>query len=88
MYCYNCGNKLPDDANFCDNCGAKMEKEAVETEETPEIYIESEEVTDDAPSFDIAFGAVEVPAVEEVPEVTETPEVVVDFGAVDIPVVE
>ena len=25
MYCTNCGNLLPDEANFCDKCGAKVE---------------------------------------------------------------
>ena len=24
MYCINCGKELPDDANFCSNCGAKV----------------------------------------------------------------
>gem|GEM_PF-3750513 len=26
-YCRNCGNKLPMDANFCDDCGSKMDYE-------------------------------------------------------------
>ena len=24
MFCANCGNKLPDDAKFCDACGAPV----------------------------------------------------------------
>lgn len=27
MFCANCGNRLPDDADFCPNCGAKAETE-------------------------------------------------------------
>lgn len=26
MFCRKCGNQLPDDARFCDNCGAKVER--------------------------------------------------------------
>ena len=33
MYCANCGNKLPDDAKFCDACGAPVA--AAETAQEP-----------------------------------------------------
>ncbi len=35
MYCDNCGNKLPDGAEFCTNCGAKQENKADVIQNTP-----------------------------------------------------
>ena len=39
MYCYNCGEKNPEEAKFCKNCGATLKKEEtikkVEVIQTP-----------------------------------------------------
>ena len=31
MFCKNCGNKLPDTASFCPECGIKVKKEESKT---------------------------------------------------------
>ena len=31
MYCYKCGNQLPEESEFCINCGSKVLKETTET---------------------------------------------------------
>ena len=37
MFCSNCGKALPDDARFCDGCGAKMDAGAVSAPEAPAV---------------------------------------------------
>ena len=45
MFCANCGNKLPDDARFCDACGAPVVAEDSVLDSSP--VIEPEPVTED-----------------------------------------
>lgn len=45
MFCANCGNKLPDDARFCDACGAPV----VTDEAVQEQSVVAEPVTEDEP---------------------------------------
>ena len=33
-YCVNCGNQLPDDANFCSKCGRSVEQESAPQQNT------------------------------------------------------
>ena len=35
MFCRYCGNELPDDAKFCNNCGAIVDTEQQEPENIP-----------------------------------------------------
>lgn len=35
MYCLNCGKSLSDEFLFCDNCGARLEKETIMEPEQP-----------------------------------------------------
>lgn len=49
MYCRNCGNKLRDDALFCDKCGTKVEGETKKvSEETPKKQAVRKQVYDGA----------------------------------------
>ncbi len=36
MFCYKCGNQLPDDAEFCNKCGAKLFKSSAEEQSSGE----------------------------------------------------
>ena len=65
-YCTNCGQKLPDFANFCPMCGQKqfpMVEE--ETQEVEEVVIEEQPVVEETPIEEQAIVA--TPIIEETP---------------------
>ena len=37
MYCSKCGTQLPEDSDFCTNCGSKILKETTETQLQPQV---------------------------------------------------
>lgn len=47
MFCANCGNRIPDDAKFCDACGAAVEQafSAVESPQAPESPEKGKKIT-------------------------------------------
>lgn len=46
MYCYNCGNKLPENSNFCNNCGTKVRRDDESFKETNTSGKEQENFVD------------------------------------------
>lgn len=41
MFCYKCGNQLPDDAEFCNKCGTKLYKSAKKEQSSVENNYEA-----------------------------------------------
>ena len=58
MYCANCGNQLPDDARFCDACGAPVvTDEAVQEPSLVEEPVKEEEPKGSKVTENIVLGA-------------------------------
>ena len=60
MFCVKCGTQLPDDAKFCNNCGASIEA-------APAPAVETAPVVEEAPKAAPAEAPVAAPVVETAP---------------------
>lgn len=65
MFCKVCGNKVPENAAFCPNCGATVENEVKVAEEVPETPV--------APASYQPTVENEVKVAEEIPETPVAP---------------
>ncbi len=45
MFCPNCGNKIEDDAKFCENCGAVINTQTIRSEKSEQSGVTSRNVS-------------------------------------------
>ncbi|MBS4913302.1 MAG: zinc-ribbon domain-containing protein [Veillonella sp.] len=84
MICKTCGKEIADDSVFCEHCGAKVEKDVVDTIASPETGVETTD-TAEANTTDVAGVDEEAEAITATTAGTDTAEAtadVVDSGEV------